>query len=381
ESRVGDGEFRGDILGRPEISSGVAGAGGVIVDARGADRRMGQGPFHAGRDGRVGFQQQPLSRLGEPGWGRSLVVCIDEIGQISTHQLLALLRAQSRYGFQIVALGDPKQCQAVEAGAVIDLLERALPGTVPQMLTTIRQLTERERQISHLFREGAADEALAMKRQDGTAQLVPGPYDEVVQHVAALWAARTQANAADPDYRLTVFAPSNADARAISSAIREVRRARGEIGPDVTTLDAIDQYGQRYDMPVAIGDRIRLFSRLHASLEGGGHGHFGTNGAVVEVLAVDDAGMKLRDARGKIGIVSWAALRDRQHGTQRYSMAAGDVLTIDAGQGLTSTEHIDAMAAGTRNVTGFKAYVSESRHRRTSYMVVGESAERAEVVN
>ena len=37
-----------------------------------------------------------------------------------------LLKLQSATGAQVVAVGDPKQCQAIEAGPVIDLMRRAL---------------------------------------------------------------------------------------------------------------------------------------------------------------------------------------------------------------------------------------------------------------
>jgi len=54
------------------------------------------------------------------------VVIIDELATIGTRQLLDLFRLQDRCGFRMVAIGDPKQCQAVEAGFVTRLPERAL---------------------------------------------------------------------------------------------------------------------------------------------------------------------------------------------------------------------------------------------------------------
>jgi hypothetical protein len=62
---------------------------------------------------------------------------------------------------------------------VVNLMRRALGAeAVPEILTTRRQRTEREREIAGLFREGKAAEALAMKREDGTAEAVPGGYDD-----------------------------------------------------------------------------------------------------------------------------------------------------------------------------------------------------------
>ena len=70
------------------------------------------------------------------------MVCVDELGLLGSRQGLELLRLRQKHGFSIVALGDDKQCQAVEAGAIIDLCRRALgPERVPEIITTIRQQT------------------------------------------------------------------------------------------------------------------------------------------------------------------------------------------------------------------------------------------------
>ena len=58
---------------------------------------------------------------------RDSVVAVDEWGLLGTRQALELLRLRERHGFKIVALGDlDKQCQSIEAGAIIDLSRRAL---------------------------------------------------------------------------------------------------------------------------------------------------------------------------------------------------------------------------------------------------------------
>ena len=110
------------------------------------------------------------------------------------------------------------------------LLRKAL-GTdqVPELLTTVRQQSERERETTLLFREGKAGAALARKDEDSTLALAPGGYRDAVRRVAELWSERQQANATDKSYRLTVTAPTNEDARAISAAIRERRRVAGEL--------------------------------------------------------------------------------------------------------------------------------------------------------
>ena len=63
----------------------------------------------------------------------------------------------------------------------------------------------------------------------------------------------------------------------------------------------------------------------------------------------------LRSASGREGLVAWDSYATGRAG------AYGDALTIDTTQGLTSTEHIEAMPADTRAVDAFKADTSGSR--------------------
>jgi hypothetical protein len=82
-------------------------------------------------------------------------------------------------------------------------------------------------------------------------------------------------------------------------------------------------------------------------------------------MAIGAVALRLRSASGREGPVAWATLRDRE--SRRLQPTHGDALTIDATQGLTSTEH---MPAGTRAVDAFKAYTSGSRHRQATFIVV-----------
>jgi phage/plasmid primase-like uncharacterized protein len=324
------------------------------------------GFLHGVRDGRISV-------------GIRTVVVVDELGQVGARQMLELLRLRAQHGFRIVAVGDDKQCQGIEAGPVVNLMRRALgPEAVPEILTTRRQKDERQREIAGLFREGRAAEALAMKREDGTAEAVPGGYDDAVRRVAELWRQRREANAGDAGFSISVTAPTNADARAVALALRQERRAMGELGADVFSLRATDQAGAAYTLTLAPGDRVRLFDRLNARFLDGGRGNIGHNGSVLEVRDVKAEGIVLRTAAGRDGLVSWQNLADKHSGRMR--LAPGDVLTIDAAQGLTSSEHINAMPAGSAGVQGFKGYTAESRHKDAAWLITSDGAERREVM-
>ena len=382
--------------GRFAVAIGVAGAGksallAPLVDAWREDGRQIYGAALAWRQAEdladAGIEAKDRAAFaaflkraeaGTIALDRNSVVVVDELGLVGTRQMLDLLRLRARHGFQLVAVGDPKQCQSIEAGPVIAILQEALgEGAIPELLTTLRQRTQRERDTSLMFREGRAAEALEAKREDGTAQIVPGGYREAVGHVAALWRSRTEANAHDPGFTITVSAPTNSDAREVGAAIREQRRAMGQLGADQVLVQAADQTGAQFGLALAVGDRVRLFDRTNASYADKGKGIIGHNGSVLDVCGIEDDGVLLRNAGGREGKVKWDTLRDETSG--RIRLTYGDVLSIDATQGATSTEHINAMPGGSKAVNAFKGYVAESRHRQTTWLVVSDGAERQEV--
>ena len=306
---------------------------------------------------------------------RNSVVVVDEVGLLGTRQMLDLLRLQERTGMQIVMVGDPKQCQSIEAGPVIDLLRQAVGETaVPEILTSIRQKTEREREITGLFRAGRAAEALEMKQQDGTAELVAGGRQQTVQRVARLWRERLEANRADPGFKLTVSAPTNADARDLGAAIRAERRRAGEIGDDIKVLDATDRNGDTYRLAIAISDRVRLYDRVHDARVPGRKTVLASNGEVVEIRALTDEGIIVRNDAGAEGLVAWRKIQAHRDAPVRLSY--GYAMTVDTAQGSTATEHIHALPAGSHAIHGFKAYTAASRHERTNWIVVDEASER-----
>ncbi|WP_181378287.1 hypothetical protein [Teichococcus aestuarii] len=197
-----------------------------------------------------------------------------------------------------------------------------------------------------------------------------------MRRAAALWGERVAAHAGDPRYSVTVSAPTNQDALAVSRAIREVRRAAGALGPDRVTIEASDATGASYPLLLAEGDRVRLFQRT--SRAGAGRDTMmGENGSVLTVKEVQEGGLVLATRDGKEGFVPWHGFRDRRSGQIRLSY--GDVLTINTAQGITSDEHILAMPAGSRGVTLYAAHVGASRHRVASHIVGSLGAEAREV--
>ena len=162
---------------------------------------------------------------------RNTVLVVDEISQIAPRQILKLLELQAKTGMTIKMLGDREQAQAIEGGDAMELIRRALPkAALPELLTTVRQRTERGREIAGLFREGQAGSALMMKRADGDAMMVGGDRGQVVAQIADHYISRRDILfSAGPGRTITVSAPTNDDVAEIGAAIRERLKARGEI--------------------------------------------------------------------------------------------------------------------------------------------------------
>ena len=380
--------------GRLGVAIGVAGAGkstalAPLVDAWKGDGREVFGITLAWRQAAdlksAGIDERAsvaafLKRLeaGRYRLDRNSVVVVDEVGLIGTRQILDLLWLQESTGMQLVMVGDPKQCQSIEAGPVIDLLRKAIgEEAVPDILTSIRQKTEREREITGLFRAGRAAEALEMKQQDGTAELVAGGRQATVQRVAQLWYQRIEANRGDPEFKLTVSVPTNADAREIGAAIRAARRRAGEIGDDAKILDATDRNGDTYRLALAVGDHVRLFDRVHDARVPGRKTVLANNGEVVEIRVLTDDGMIVRNDAGIEGLVAWRKIQARSDAPARLTY--GYAMTVDTAQGSTATEHIHAMPGGSQTIHGFKAYTAASRHERTTWIIVDEASERRQL--
>jgi hypothetical protein len=232
-----------------------------------------------------------------------------------------------------------------------------------------------------MFRNGETAAAVQRKAGNGTLRITPGGYDEAVQSVVTLWQQRREANADRERYSISISAPTNHDAHQISIAIRAKRRELGELGADRISVPAVSQGGtnaRTYDLPLAEGDRVRLFERTNARfLDTNKGGNIGRNGTVLEVARVEKEGLILRTKEGREGLVKWDNLADATTG--RIKLAYGDALTTNTSQGATVTEHIFAVPGGSRQVNAFGAYTSGSRHREQSFIVTSDGAERQEV--
>ncbi|MEJ5143636.1 MobF family relaxase [Gluconobacter albidus] len=343
------------------------------------------------------FAMAPLLKRIEQGdltLNEKTVLVVDEVSQVAPRQMLQLQELQQQYGFAIRLLGDREQGQAIEAGDTIEILKRVMPDRAQaELVSTIRQASARGRDIATRFRSSGRDmtmteaeqqkadtararEAIDMKRKDGTIRLAGGDHTQVVAHIADLYLRRRDAlKRAGSTRGITMSAPTNADVMDISRAVRERLRERGEIGKEEIIRAAMDQRGEKYDLAISVGDRLRLYRRTSVKVDtphGARWRDLGSNGDFVTVKGWTNEGLILENAKGRSGLTPWERLADNKTG--RVLLGFGHAMTIDSAQGITSDEHINAMPRGTSAVTGFTTYVAESRHVHHGWTVISEAA-------
>ncbi|MBE7246904.1 MAG: AAA family ATPase, partial [Actinomycetospora chiangmaiensis] len=300
------------------------------------------------------------------------VIVVDEVSLTSARDALAILELREATGCTLIAVGDPLQGRSVEAGGVVGLLARAMGDSVAEVAGTVRQRAAEERELADMARAGRAGDVLDVLRDQGRARLAAGTVVDAAEAVAALWEERA---AMIGEAAVLVVAPTREDCRIVSLAIRRRRRAAGRLGPDIVVLDATDQAGDAYDLPLAVGDRVRLYSRTHA--RGAGAGLLGLNGSVVEVRGIETDGLILRSEKGREGLVPWGTLRDPETG--RIRLGPGFCRSLASAQGSTAEECVVAAPRGSQGIDAAAFYVAMTRHRATSWLVLGEGAERRAV--
>jgi hypothetical protein len=180
---------------------------------------------------------------------------------------------------------------------------------------------------------------------------------------------------------LLVMTPTNEQAREVGIAIRADRRQRGEIpAEDGIVLRAMDRNSkQQFDLPVSVGDRLRMFTRTRSA--DGDRRPLTSNGDIVEVLKVHQNGLRIRNADGDEGLVTWRQMKPwRAPKNDPVQVTYGYAVTIDTSQSLTVSDAILSMPDGSRQVTGYKAHTAGSRQQISYHLIASDVAERKDIV-
>ena len=249
---------------------------------------------------------------------------------------------------------------------------------MPELLESVRQRRVEDRETAKLIRDGKAEEALLRKEARGLLALAPGGYEDAIKAGVDWLEKRQSDNAGQAKYTVGVSLPTNTDVYAFGLEYRARQRAAGKLQGDDWKIEAIDQRGVEYDLPLAVGDKVRLFNRVNATFKGAKAGYFGDNGTVAEVVTIDTQyGLRLQRADGVIGGVRWESMQDKDTG--RVRLAYGSALTIDARQSETLTDHLTLLPDGSQAIDGRKFYSASTRAREDDMLIVSHDAEKEEI--
>ena len=179
-------------------------------------------------------------------WNRRTVVMVDEAAMIDT-KLMAMLTAHAyQAGAKLILVGDDRQLSSIDRGGMFGALKDRYGAA---SLTEVRRQTKNDdRRATELMAEGNFHEALARYEAKGGIHWSHA-VDEARAALVKQWAADS---AADPTKSRFVFAYTNADVDILNRELRQVREARGELGPS----HSFETKHGRHDF--AAGDRIQF---------------------------------------------------------------------------------------------------------------------------
>ena len=205
---------------------------------------------------------------GRPAFDRKTILLVEESGLQSSVQLARLLELVDRGNegagnldgesnlSGLVMVGDDRQLRPVGPGHSIRLVRDAIGAVSLSQIHRQREPWAREAVLA--FARGDAESGLAAFHERGLIDL----HDQLKSAVDALVDDWSVARLTSPAERLIVIAKTNAEARALGTALRNRLRSEGRIGQREIVLPAADASGNAHALPVAVGDQLVALRRV-----------------------------------------------------------------------------------------------------------------------
>jgi hypothetical protein len=268
------------------------------------------------------------------------VLVIDEAGMIGTRQMERIIAEAHKRGAKIVAVGDPEQLQAIEAGAAFRSMAERHGGV--EITAIRRQQEEWQRDATRHLATGRTAQAIEAYADAGHVHAAP-TREAASARLIDRW---DQARIAHPQASQLILTHTNDAVQDLNQAARSRLRDAGALGPDVS-IDA-----ERGTRSFASGDRI-MFLKNERSL-GVKNGTVGT----VQSLTATRMAVLLDDGRA----VAFD-IKDYAHLDHGYAA------TIHKAQGVT-VDRVHVLASP--GLDRHSAYVALSRHRTSVDLHYGQ---------
>jgi len=186
----------------------------------------------------------------------STLLIVDEAGLMSSRQMQRLLAHVEEARASVLLVGDSRQLQPIGPGAALRLVNDTVTGV--RLDTIVRQQHEWARDAVHAFARGDAGAGLSAYSIRGLLVEADGGAAAVTALVDA-WEATRRTS---PETSILAVAKTNTEVRAICNAIRSRLKAEGTLDNSDVSIRAVTPSGQGYDLPLAIGDRVRFLHRF-----------------------------------------------------------------------------------------------------------------------
>ncbi len=180
------------------------------------------------------------------------VIVLDEAGMVGSRQFSSLLKHLGQSGAKLVAIGDTRQLQPIDAGGAFRILMQTI--TYAELNEIRRQQSETDRQVVRDLATGNAAAAMAsLEARD----LVKDAPDQrlVMEMLVADWQRD-----ATPARQKLVLAGTRSEARELNRLVREALKSEGKLGAVSAEIEVTGGHRQ-----FAEGDRL-LFTRNNLKL-------------------------------------------------------------------------------------------------------------------
>ncbi|WP_143060517.1 AAA family ATPase [Streptomyces misionensis] len=255
------------------------------------------------------------------------VLVVDEATMSNDRQAAALMKEAQRTGTKLVAIGDPKQLQAIGPGGWFKEVHRLVGGLT--LIENRRQRNDAERAALEVWRTGDHEQALRILADTGRVHATESAIEAHGQ-ILTTW-DEVRGRWTDPHDlidSLTVLAAKNTDVDLLNLGAQQIRRQRGELGAE-----------HRYalsggaDINFAVGDLVRVRQNDYRSRRGEGPDVL--NGYRAVVTAIDEdhrVEITWRDKKTNDTVSAWFDPQAISSG----ALSLGYAMTVAASQGLTS---------------------------------------------
>ena len=282
------------------------------------------------------------------------VVIIDEAGQLSSPDLLALMDAVHQAGGKLTLVGEQQQLDAITHGGALRYLSQR--HGCARIETIRRQCNDWARQAVMHFRNGDADKALALHQQHNQLHISDNS-ERTRYQLIKQWQQYTATN---PDKQAAILAQRWRDVKLLCDMVRQVYQARGSVGQE-NVMTECTVGNQHLYFAFSVGERVR-FTRNDYKREFT-NGNLGTV-ELIEQLD-NDIRFTVRCDDGRIESFNQSDYCDEQG---RLYLVHAYASTVYSSQG--STINGDAFIYYTSGMDRSATYVAGSRHKDNCHWFV-----------